>query len=119
MLGIGVVALVLLLGPWAWRSWQESHMTDGETWVFSQKTSRPVQELAMCLMKRGPDGVALDIFSEGHFYNSERELVVFIQPRTDSAIINPKFWVALVAGLPPGKSLTTAEKNRLQSCADS
>ncbi|MFM5893882.1 MAG: hypothetical protein ACKOQM_05535 [Novosphingobium sp.] len=109
LLIIGGVALLALAAPWLWRWWQEAHLADGKTNVYSQDISRPSQELALCLLKRDDDGVALDITSENHFTDTGQEFVVIIERRDSRHVLR--------AWLPPGRKLTDAEQNRLDNCA--
>ena len=105
---IGALALVLLLGPWAWRSWQESHLTQGKAKVFDQTSTKPSLDLALCLMKRQPGGLALGISSENHFTDPARGLVVEIAAtgaRRD-----------VTAWLPQGAILQPGEAAQLDAC---
>ena len=108
MLVIGVAALILLLGPWAWRSWQESHLTQGKAKVFDRTSSKPSLDLALCLMKHAPGRLSLGISSENHFTDPARGLVVEIAAtgaRRD-----------VTAWLPQGAMLQPGEAAQLDAC---
>ena len=109
MLVIGVVALILLLGPWAWRTWQESHLTQGKVKVFEAGSARPSLDLAMCLMKHEPGKLALGISSENHFTDPGRGLVVEIAAKEARRDIT--------AWLPQGAILQPGERAQLTACA--
>ena len=108
MLVIGALALVLLLGPWAWRSWQESHLTQGKVKVFDQASAKPSLDLALCLMKHEPGRMALAISSENHFTDSARGLVVEIAAKGGSRDVT--------AWLPQGAILQPGEAAQLTAC---
>lgn len=108
MLVIGVAALVLLLGPWAFRTWQESHLTQDKVRVFDQASARPSLDLAMCLMKHEPGKLALGISSENHFTDPARGLVVEIAAKGDRREVS--------AWLPQGGILQPGESAQLTAC---
>ena len=111
MLVIGAVALIALAAPWVWRGWQEAHLADGKTNVYSEDLSWPSQEAALCLLKSDPDMVELKIVSENHFTDASQGFVVVIEPRDSRHVLR--------AWLPPGQTLTEAERRRLDSCVQS
>ena len=108
MLGIGALALVLLVGPWAYRSWQESHLTQGKIKVFDAASTKPSLDLAMCLMKHEPGKLALGISSENHFTDPARGLVVEIAAKPDRREVS--------AWLPQGGILQPGESAQLTAC---
>ena len=108
LLVIGAVALVALAGPWLWRAWQESHLTDGKAKVFGDSSARSSIDLALCLMKHRPNGLALDISSENHFIDPARGLVVEI------GALGARREVT--AWLPQGAILQAGELAQLSSC---
>lgn len=108
MLVIGVVTLVLLLGPWAWRTWQESHLTQGKVKVFEASSAQPSLDLAMCLMKHEPGKLALGISSENHFTDPARGLVVEIAAKGAQRDVT--------AWLPQGAILQPGESAQLTTC---
>ena len=108
MLVIGALALVLLVGPWAWRTWQEGHLTQGKIKVFDQASARPSLDLAMCLMKHEPGKLALGISSENHFTDAARGLVVEITAKGARRDVT--------AWLPQGAILQPGETAQLDAC---
>ena len=108
MLLIGALALVLLLGPWAWRTWQESHLTQGKVKVLELPSSRPSLDLALCLMKNQPGGLALAISSENHFTDRSRGLVVEVAAKGARRQVS--------AWLPEGGILQPGELAQLSAC---
>ena len=108
MLVIGALALVLLLGPWALRTWQESHLTAGKIKVFETSSIKPSLDLALCLMKHQPGGLALAIASENHFTDSARGLVVEIAAKDAQRDVT--------AWLPQGAILQPGEAAQLSAC---
>ena len=108
MLVIGVLALILLLGPWAWRSWEESHLSQGKVKVFDQASAKSSLDLAMCVMKHEPGKLALAISSENHFTDPARGLVVEVLPQGNTRKIS--------AWLPPGAVLQPGEVAQLSAC---
>ena len=109
LLAIGGLALVLLVGPWALREWQEDHLTAGKVMVLKLPSARPSLDLALCLMKHEPHGLALAISSENHFSDSARGLVVEVLPRGPSRVVS--IW------LPQGAVLQPGEVAQLSACA--
>ena len=99
---------MLLLGPWAWRTWQESHLTQGKVKVLALESARPSLDLAMCLMKNQPGGLALAISSENHFTDRSRGLVVEVAAK------GPRRQVS--AWLPEGGILQPGELAQLSGC---
>lgn len=108
MLVIGALALVLLVGPWAYRTWQENHLTQGKVKVFDQASAKPSLDLALCLMKHQPGGMSLAISSENHFTDPARGLVVEIAAKGDRRDVT--------AWLPQGAILQRGEAAQLNSC---
>ena len=108
MLGIGALALVLLLGPWAYRSWEESHLSQGKVKVLELPSARPSLDLAMCLMKHEPGKLALGISSENHFTDPARGLVVEIAAKGNRRDVT--------AWLPQGAVLQPGERAQLSAC---
>ncbi len=108
MLVIGAVALVALAGPWVWRAWQETHLTDGKVKAFDDSSAKSSVDLALCLLKRRPNGLALEISSENHFVDATRGTVVEI-----SALGARK---EVTAWLPEGAKLRVGELAHLSSC---
>ena len=102
LLVIGVLALILLLGPWAYRSWQETHLTQGKVKVFDQASARPSLDLAMCLMKHEPGKLALGISSENHFTDPAHGLVVEIAAKGAQRDVTA--WLTQGAILQPGEA---------------
>ena len=102
------MALVLLLGPWAYRSWEEAHLTSGKVKVFDQASAKPSLDLALCLMKHEPGKLALAISSENHFTDPARGLVVEIAPKGDRRDVS--------AWLPQGAILQLGEAAQLSAC---
>lgn len=109
LLAIGGLALVLLVGPWALRAWQEDHLTAGKVMVLEIPSSRPSLDLALCLMKHEPHGLVLVISSENHFSDPSRGLVVEVLPRGPSRMVS--------AWLPQGAVLQPGEVAQLSMCA--
>ena len=101
LLAIGGLALLLLVGPWAWRAWQEDHLTVGKVMVLELPSARPSLDLALCLMKREPNGLALAISSENHFSDPARGLVVEVLARGPTHTVSA--WLAPGAVLQPGE----------------
>jgi len=108
LLVIGALALVLLLGPWAWRSWEESHLTQGKVMVFEHGSAKSSLDLALCLMKHEPGGLALGILSENHFTDPARGLVVEIAAKGAQRDVT--------AWLPQGATLQPGEAAQLNAC---
>lgn len=109
LLAIGGLALVLLVGPWALRQWQEDHLTAGKIRVAEIPSARPSLDLALCLMKHEPQGLTLTINSENHFSDTARGLVVEVLPHGPSRIVS--VW------LPQGAVLQPHEVAQLSACA--
>ena len=108
LLAIGGLALVLLVGPWALRQWQEDHLTAGKIKVAEIASARPSLDLALCLMKHEPNGLALSINSENHFSDPARGLVVEIAAKGDRRDVS--------AWLPQGAILQPGEAAQLSAC---
>ena len=111
LLAIGGLALVLLVGPWVLRQWQEAHLTTGKVMVLQLPSVRPSLDLALCLIKREPRGLALAITSENHFSDPARGLVVEVLPHGPTRMIS--------AWLPQGAVLQPAEVAQLSACVAS
>ena len=109
LLAIGGLALVLLVGPWVLRQWQEAHLTTGKVMVLQLPSVRPSLDLALCLIKREPRGLALAITSENHFSDPARGLVVEVLPHGPTRMIS--------AWLPQGAVLQPAEVAQLSACS--
>jgi len=109
MLVIGALALVLLLGPWAFRTWQEGHLTQGKAKVFDQASTKSSLDLAMCLMKHEPGKLTLGISSENHFTDPARGLVVEIAAKGARRDVT--------AWLPQGAILQPGEAAQLAACS--
>ena len=105
---IGAVALVALAGPWVWRGWQEAHLTDGKVKVFDDSSAKSSVDLALCLLKRRPNGLALEFTSENHYVDPARGTVVEI------SALGPRKEVT--AWLPDGAKLQAGELAHLSSC---
>ena len=108
LIAIGGLALVLLVGPWALRAWQEDHLTAGKIKVLELRSARPSLDLALCLMKREPNRLALAITSENHFSDPARGLVVEVLPHGPSRTVS--------AWLPQGAVLQPGEVAQLTAC---
>lgn len=108
LLAIGGLALLLLAGPWALRAWQEDRLTAGKLMVLELPSARPSLDLALCLMKREPNGLALAISSENHFSDPARGLVVEVLARGPTHTVS--------AWLPPGAVLQPGEVAQLSAC---
>ena len=108
LLAIGLLALVLLIGPWAWRQWQEDQLSAGKVMVLEMPSARPSLDLALCLMKHEPGKLALGISSENHFTDPARGLVVEIAAKGDRRDVS--------AWLPQGAVLQPGEVAQLSTC---
>ncbi len=108
MLAIGGLALVVLIGPWALREWQEDHLTAGKVMVLGIPSARPSLDLALCLIKHEPLGLALTISSENHFSDPARGLVVEVLPHGPTRMVS--VW------LPQGAVLQPGEVAQLRAC---
>ena len=109
LLAIGGLALVLLIGPWALRQWQEDHLTADKVLVLELPSPRPSLDLALCLMKRDPRGLVLAISSENHFSDPARGLVVEVLPQGNARKVS--------AWLPRGAVLQPGEVAQLSACS--
>ena len=108
MLVVGAVALTALAGPWVWRAWSETHLTDGKVQAFADSSSRSSVDLAMCLLKRRPSGLALEISSENHYVDAARGVVVELSAAGGRR--------AVTAWAPKGTRLQVGEIAHLDSC---
>ncbi len=109
LLAVGGLALTALVAPWAYRQWQEDHLTAGKTKVLALASARPSLDLALCLLKHQPGGLALAFLSENHYSDPARGLVVELRvSRADRSI---GVW------LPPGATLQPGEAAQIKSCA--
>ena len=108
MLVIGAAALIALTAPWVWRGWQEAHLTDGKVKAFDDTSAKSSANLALCLLKRRPNGLALEFSSENHFVDAARGTVVEI-----SALGARK---EVTAWLPAGATLQVGELAHLSAC---
>ena len=109
LLAFGGLALVLLFGPWALRHWQEAHLTAGKVLMLELPSTRPSLDLALCLMKHDPRGLALAISSENHFSDAARGLVVEVLPEGNTRKVS--------AWLPEGAVLQPGEVAQLSTCS--
>ena len=109
MLAMGVLALLLMTGPWLLRQWNEGHTTAGKVAVYQQAFTAPPLDTAMCLLHREPGGLMLRIESENNFTQAARQLAVRIEPRGSAQTIT--------AWLPRGGALSAGEAAQLQLCA--
>jgi hypothetical protein len=107
-MAIGALALALLVGPWALRTWQENHLTQGKAKVLELASTKPSIDLALCLMKHEPGGLALAISSENHFTDPARGLVVEIAAKGSQRDVT--------AWLPQGVILQPGESAQLANC---
>lgn len=105
---VGAVALIALASPWAWRTWHEAHLTDGKNQIYSAPSAKNSVDLAMCLLKRRPDGLTLEISSQNHFVEPARQLVVELSAAGDHR--------AITAWAPQGRTLEPGEVAHLDSC---
>ena len=108
LLAIGLIALVLLAAPYGWRRWSEVQLLAGKEQVFQDHAYRPNAELLLCLLKREPGGLALQVISENHFADPARTLAVTVDERTSFRIVR--------AFLPKGAELTPGELGQLTAC---
>ena len=109
LLAFGGLALVLLFGPWALRHWQEAHLTSGKVLALELPSARPSLDLALCLMKHDPRGLALVISSENHFTDAARGLVVEVLPQGNARKVS--------AWLPEGAVVQPGEVAQLSACS--
>ena len=72
-------------------------------------SARPSLDLALCLMKRDPRGLALEISSENHFTDPARGLVVEVLPQGSNRKVS--------AWLPQGAVLQPGEVAQLSACS--
>ncbi len=108
LLVIGGVALLALAAPLLWRWWQEAHLTDGKNQVYSATSAKGSVDLAMCLLKRRPDGLTLEITSQNHFIEPARGVVVELSAQGAGR--------AITAWAPKGGKLEAGEVAHLDSC---
>ena len=108
-MAIGGLALVRLVGPWVLRQWQEVHLIAGKVKVAEFPSARPSLDLALCLMKREQEGLALSINSENHFSDTARGLVVEVRAHGPERTVS--------AWLPSGAALQPGEQAQLHACA--
>ena len=109
MLAIGGLALVLMIGPWVLRHWNEGHATAGKEAVFEQQSRAQPLDVAMCLLRHEPGGLTLRIESENNFAQSSRQLAVRIEPHGSARTVT--------AWLPRGTALSLGETAQLQRCS--
>ena len=108
LVAIGLIALVLLTAPYAMRRWSEMQLLAGKEQAFQDHSYRPNGELLLCLLKREPGGLALQVVSENHFADPARSLAVTVDERTSFRIVR--------AFLPKGTALTPGELGQLTAC---
>lgn len=108
LVAIGLIALVLLAAPYAMRRWSEVQLLAGKEQVFQDHAYRPSGELLLCLLKREPGGLTLQVVSQNHFADPARALAVTVDERTSFRIVR--------AFLPKGGALTPGELGQLAGC---
>ncbi|MFM5917829.1 MAG: hypothetical protein ACKOOL_09905 [Novosphingobium sp.] len=109
LLVIGAIALIALASPWLWRSWHEAHLTDGKERAFAKSSAHDSVNLAMCLLKRRPGGLTLEISSQNHFIDETRGVVVELSANADHRR-------EVSAWVPKGSTLEAGETAHLDSC---
>ena len=87
MLAIGALALALLALPFALRAWADHRALAGKVQLFQDHSYRPDAELALCLLKRAPGGLALAVVSEDHYADPARGLALTIDNRGDFRVV--------------------------------
>ena len=108
LIAFGALAVVLLATPYAIRRWSEGQLLAGKAQQFQDHSDRSRGDLLLCLLKREPGGLALQIISENHFVDPARALAVTLDERTSFRIVR--------AYLPKGSALTPGELGQLQAC---
>ena len=108
LIAIGALAVVALATPYAMRRWSEGHLLSGKVQQFQDHSYRSNNDLLLCLLKREPGGVALNVVSENHFADPARALAVVVDERTSFRIVR--------AYLPKGTGLTPSEAGQLTAC---
>ena len=108
LIALGALAVVLLATPYAMRRWSEGQLLAGKAQQFQDQSDRSRGDLLLCLLKREPGGLALQIISENHFADPARALAVTLDERTSFRIIR--------AYLPKGGALTAGEAGQLKAC---
>lgn len=108
LLAIGAAAVVLLAAPYAMRRWSEGQLLAGKEQQFQVHSVRSRGDLLLCLLKREPGGLALQITSENHFADPARALAVTVDEYASYRIVS--------AYLPLGAALTAGEAGQLQAC---
>ena len=109
MLALGVLALLLMTGPWLLRQFNEGRTTAGKLAAYQVSTNAPPLDTAMCLLRHEPGGLMLQIESENNFTHAARQLAVRIE-RSGAA-------QTITAWLPRGEALSAGELAQLQRCA--
>ena len=109
IVAMGVLALVLMTGPWVLRQFNESRTTAGKLAVFEQQSNAPPLDTAMCLLRHQPGGLMLKIESENNFTQPARQLAVRMEQAGSAQTIT--------AWLPRGAALSAGETAQLQQCA--
>ena len=105
---LGALAVALLATPYAMRRWSEGQLLAGKEQQFQDHSYRSRGELLLCLLKREPGGLALQIISENHYADPARALAVTLDERTNFRIVR--------AYLPKGGALTPGELGQLTAC---
>lgn len=108
LIALAALAVVLLATPYAMRRWSEVQLLAGKEQQFQDHSYRSRGDLLLCLLKREPGGLALQIISENHFEDPARALAVTLDERTSFRIIR--------AYLPKGSALTQGEAGQLTAC---
>ncbi len=108
LIAIGALAVTALAAPYAMRRWSEVQLLAGKEQQFQDHTYNANNELLLCLLRREPGGLALQIISENHFSDPARALAVTVDERTSFRIVR--------AYLPKTARLTPGELGQLTAC---
>ena len=100
--------MVALATPYAMRRWSEEQLLSGKEQQFQGHTYNANNALLLCLLKREPGGLALQIISENHFSDPARALAVTVEEHTSFRIVR--------AYLPKAARLTPGELGQLHAC---
>lgn len=105
---IGIGALVLLALPLALRPWAANQAIAGKVLALEVSTARDPAALELCLLRRGPGGLGLEVASQDTFTNHARQLTlrVVVQGKARK----------LQAWLPRANSLTPGESAAIARC---